>query len=166
MAKAAAAPKPAEKKTAEAPVAPPTEATAPPAEASVPAAGDALPATGAEHTAGADQSPPGDQDAPTPLLAVDSLSPAFMAVLAERRRQQGEEGYSAESDDALTDYQLPRAAACYVLAASGVARHKATLFWPFEQPIKVAEDRRRNLIKAAALLLAEIERIDRDAEQA
>lgn len=87
-------------------------------------------------------------------------------VLAERLRQLDAEGHTPEADDALTDYQLPRAAACYVLAASGVARHKATLFWPFAQPMKVAEQRRRNLIKAAALILAELERLDRDAEQA
>lgn len=42
-----------------------------------------------------------------------------MDVLAERRRQVAEEGYSPESDAELTDYQSPpRAAACYVLAAS------------------------------------------------
>lgn len=95
-------------------------------------------------------------------------SPSALAatyVLAERLRQLGPEGHTPEADDALTDYQLPRAAACYVLAASGVARHKATLFWPFPQPMKVAEQRRRNLIKAAALILAELERLDRDAEQ-
>lgn len=101
----------------------------------------------------------------SPILVVDSLSTAFMDVLAERRRQQGEKGYSAESDDALTDYQLPRAAACYVLASAGVARHKSTLYWPFAGQMKPSDSRRRNLVKAGALILAELERLDRDAEQ-
>lgn len=107
--------------------------------------------------------------APAPRDESGEQSPSARAatyVLAERLRQLDAEGHTPEADDALTDYQLPRAAACYVLAASGVARHKATLFWPFAQPMKVAEQRRRNLIKAAALILAELERLDRDAEQA
>lgn len=93
------------------------------------------------------------------------LSQAATDVLAERARQVEAEGYAVEADDTLTDYQLPRAAACYVLAASGVARHKAMLFWPFAAPMKVAEARRRNLVKAGALILAELERLDREAEQ-
>lgn len=171
MAKTAAKPKEDDKKTA-APAATPAAEGA----AAAPAA-PADPAANAEQSAAPaaplDQ-PPADQLAPEQpapaeevgqILVVDSLSPAFMDVLAERRRQVAEEGYSPESDAELTDYQLPRAAACYVLAASGVARHKSTLFWPFAQPMKVAEQRRRNLIKAAALILAELERLDRDAEQ-
>lgn len=168
MAKTAAKPKEDDKKPA-APVATPAAEGAGPA----PAAPAANAEQGATPAAPLDQ-PPADQSAPEQpapaeevgqILVVDSLSPAFMDVLAERRRQVAEEGYSPESDAELTDYQLPRAAACYVLAASGVARHKSTLFWPFAQPMKVAEQRRRNLIKAAALILAELERLDREAEQ-
>lgn len=174
MAKTAAKPKEDDKKTA-------APAATPAAEGA--AAAPAAPAAPADPAANAEQpaapaapldQPPADQLAPEQpaaaedvgqILVVDSLSPAFMDVLTERRRQVAEEGYSPESDAELTDYQLPRAAACYVLAASGVARHKVTLFWPFAQPMKVAEQRRRNLIKAAALILAELERLDREAEQ-
>lgn len=105
---------------------------------------------------------------PAPSHESAAQSPSACAatyVLGERLRQLDAEGHTPEADDALTDYQLPRAAACYVLAASGVARHKVTLFWPFAKPMKVAEQRRRNLIKAAALILAELERLERDAEQ-
>lgn len=161
MAKPAAKPKDDDKKTAATAATPAAEGAGP-----APDAPDAPPApvdqVQADQLAREQRAPAEELGQ---VLVVDSLSPAFMDVLAERRRQVAEEGYSPESDAELTDYQLPRAAACYVLAASGVARHKATLFWPFAQPMKVAEQRRRNLIKAAALILAELERLDRDAEQ-
>lgn len=97
----------------------------------------------------------------------DDQSPSARAatyVLGERIRQVHGEGYTASSDDELTDYQLPRAAVCYAMAASGVARHKIAVLWPFAAAMKVAETRRGNLIKAAALILAELERIERDDE--
>lgn len=142
--------------------------TAAPAAPADPAASTAqAPAPAASADKPTLPAPPAPEAVKKPAAkASPELSQGAADVLAERARQVEAEGYSAENDDALTDYQLPRAAACYVLAASGVARHKATLFWPFAQPMKVAEQRRRNLIKAAALILAEIERLDRDAEQA
>lgn len=109
-----------------------------------------------------------EEEAPTAAAhapRIEGLSQAAADVLAERLRQVEAKGYGLESDDALTDYQLPRAAACYVLASAGVARHKSTLYWPFAGPMKPSDSRRRNLIKAGALILAELERLDRDAEQ-
>ena len=86
---------------------------------------------------------------------------AAVDVLKERVRQVEEEGCSAEGDDAFTDYQLPRAAICYAIKAAGLPSHRATLYWPFPAPAFKPTERRANLVKAAALLLAEIERLDR-----
>ena len=86
---------------------------------------------------------------------------AAVDVLKERCRQVEEEGYAPESDDGYTDYQLPRAAICYAIKAAGLPSHRATLYWPFPAPAFKPTERRANLVKAAALLLAEIERLDR-----
>ena len=86
---------------------------------------------------------------------------AAVDVLKERCRQVEGEGYAIESDDGYTDYQLPRAAICYAIKAAGLPSHRATLYWPFPAPAFKPTERRANLVKAAALLLAEIERLDR-----
>lgn len=87
--------------------------------------------------------------------------PAAVDVLKERVRQVEGEGYGVESDDGYTDYQLPRAAICYAIKAAGLPSHRATLYWPFPAPAFKPTERRANLVRAAALLLAEIERLDR-----
>lgn len=86
---------------------------------------------------------------------------AAVDVLKERCRQVEGEGFQPEQDDAYTDYQLPRAAICYAIKAAGLPDHRATLYWPFPPVAFKPADRRGSLVKAAALLLAEIERLDR-----
>jgi hypothetical protein len=105
-------------------------------------------------------------DAAAASLAVEQavsemLSQAVADVMVERKRQIGRKGYSAERDDQYSSYELPRAAACYVMNASGIPRHRALIYWPFTPVDFKPSDRRRDLVKATALLLAEIERIDR-----
>jgi len=86
---------------------------------------------------------------------------AAIDVLQERCRQVEGEGYTAELDDAYTDYQLPRAAICYGIKAAGLPDHLERLYWPFRARDLKPANRRGRLVKAAALLLAEIERLDR-----
>lgn len=86
---------------------------------------------------------------------------AAVDVLKERCRQVEGEGYTPEQDDAYTDYQLPRAAICYGIKAAGLPDHLERLYWPFRSSAVKPANRRRSLVKAAALLLAEIERLDR-----
>ncbi|NKF30432.1 hypothetical protein HER21_28600 [Pseudomonas sp. BGM005] len=86
---------------------------------------------------------------------------AAVDVLKERCRQVEEEGFTTDTDDTFTDYQLPRAAVCYAINAAGLPPHRATLYWPFPPGDFKPTLRRANLVKAAALLLAEIERLDR-----
>lgn len=76
-------------------------------------------------------------------------------IVGERIRQI-EKGFTAQHDDQHKDGELARAAACYAM------REISGYHWPFEDRWK-PEGQRENLIKAAAMIMAEIERIDRAA---
>lgn len=108
------------------------------------------------------------------LLAIESaglrIVPAEAArtqaardVLSERTRQIDAEGWSRAHDDAHSRGELALAAACYALSAVGVrGDDPASLrFWPFDDSWWRPGTPRRDLVKAAALILAEIERLDR-----
>lgn len=82
-------------------------------------------------------------------------SAAGRDVLAERQRQVSAEGWTPEHDDKYQSGELVRAAAAYALQSPD--------FWPWPMPWWKPTDYRRNLVKAAALLIAEIERSDRRA---
>ena len=87
-------------------------------------------------------------------------SAAARDVLAERRRQIEVEGWTPEHDDAHGTGDVALAAACYALNAAGcgceVARN-----WPWDRTWWRPSTPRRDLVKAGALILAEIERLDR-----
>lgn len=88
-------------------------------------------------------------------------------VMNERRRQSEEEGFSPEHDDGHTEGQLPGAGACYALwdVKHWAARIALKNFWPWSIDWCKPGDRRQNLVKAGALIIAEIERLDRAALQ-
>lgn len=91
---------------------------------------------------------------------------AWLDVQAERRRQVTAEGWTPEHDDAHSYGQMARAAACYALAGSsapndGTAALLVSLAWPWDEQWWKPTSARRDLIKACALALAEIERLDR-----
>lgn len=90
---------------------------------------------------------------------------AWRDVLAERQRQIETEGWTPDRDDAHQSGELADAAALY---ASIKVRHVSGMaVWPWEpewfKPTSgaVPGSRRRDIVKACALLLAEIERLDR-----
>lgn len=89
---------------------------------------------------------------------------AAQDVLAERRRQIEAEGWTPEHDDAHADGGLAHAAGCYAKRAAfpELNRHPP-MTWPWEARWWKPGDRRRMLVKAGALILAEIERLDRAA---
>jgi hypothetical protein len=103
----------------------------------------------------------------------DFTTQAMTDVLAERRRQRSEEGWTSEHDDAHADGEIGRAAAAYALTAmkrhqipSDLARaipNIAAAIWPWDRVWWKPKGVRRTLVKAAALLIAEIERLDRKA---
>lgn len=106
------------------------------------------------------------QPATAPLLQWSSQ--AVMDVAAERRRQIEREGWTPEHDDEHGDHSMAIAAACYALADVRAALAVQTVhvyeLWQWTGWASSwfkPKDRRRNMIRAAALLLAEIERMDR-----
>ncbi|MFU5827266.1 hypothetical protein ACM7TR_10840 [Pseudomonas aeruginosa] len=93
---------------------------------------------------------------------------AWLDVQAERRRQVTAEGWTPEHDDEHSHGQMARAAACYALAGSsapndGTAALLVSLAWPWDEQWWKPTTTRRDLVKACALGLAEIERLDRAA---
>ncbi|EPF1363154.1 hypothetical protein ACOAOW_07280 [Pseudomonas aeruginosa] len=104
----------------------------------------------------------------TPAAQAGQMPQAWLDVQAERRRQITAEGWTPEHDDEHSHGQMARAAACYALAGSsapndGTAALLVSLAWPWDQQWWKPTSARRDLIKAGALILAEIERLDRAA---
>jgi hypothetical protein len=96
------------------------------------------------------------------------LSPGALAVMAERRRQIDVEGWTAEHDAAHSIGEMARAGAAYaVFAKSHAVDSKssgsfstAIAIWPWSKEWWKPQDFRRDLVRAAALILAEIDRFD------
>ncbi|EPJ9678967.1 hypothetical protein [Pseudomonas aeruginosa] len=91
---------------------------------------------------------------------------AWIDVQEERRRQITAEGWTPEHDDEHDNGEMARAAACYALAGSsapndGTAALLVSLAWPWDQQWWKPTSALRDLVKACALALAEIERLDR-----
>lgn len=88
-------------------------------------------------------------------------------IAEERQRQVNVEGWSAEHDDKHYDNEMAWAAICYVKRANiGPSYHPQTRpplsAWPWDDECwKPSEDRVRNLVKAGALIAAEIDRLQR-----
>lgn len=96
-------------------------------------------------------------------------------IAAERCRQIEKEGWSISHDDGHEDGSLADAAACYAattrafradeFAGTGYQRYTAySDLWPkswADRWFKPKRDRRRRLVIAGALIVAEIERLDR-----
>lgn len=98
--------------------------------------------------------------------APEEQTQAARDVLAERQRQISAEGWAPERDDEHHVGALPHAAAMYAIYGNigyyGPGNPPSDWPWATEW-WKPSADHRRNLIKAGALILAEIERLDRAA---
>lgn len=81
----------------------------------------------------------------------------------ERRRQIEVEGYPPDHDEYNSGGELAAAAACYALSASGPGCEgdDPPPMWPWVAEVWKPKNPRRDLIRAAALIVAEIERLDR-----
>jgi len=111
---------------------------------------------------------------------------AIEDIAAERNRQIEAEGWTPEHDDAHQFGELARAGAQYAILAawpdqaersvmSGDNGHavpfdathlhgrRETMIWPWDAEWLKPTTPRRDLVKAGALIVAEIERIDRAA---
>ena len=89
-------------------------------------------------------------------------------IAAERERQAAKEGWTKDHDDRHKSGELGDAAACYAMSE----RHRGRVIWDTSIRILLwpwsaswwkptPDDRIRELIKAGALIVAEIERLQR-----
>ncbi|MGU1382800.1 hypothetical protein ACSEQ0_11275 [Pseudomonas aeruginosa] len=96
--------------------------------------------------------------------AQHSVPRAWLDVQAERKRQVEVEGYHGFRDSHYISYELSKAARAYIEvswhALSGGLPCKKPESWPWMAGFKWS-DGRTMLVKACALTLAEIERLDR-----
>lgn len=110
-----------------------------------------------------------------------TMKSGVVLIAEERRRQVEKEGYSPEHDDQHTLEEIALAAACYATPLR--ARHRRHHYgsgravnddgsdfisssWPWEKEAWKPTTRVRELIKAGALIAAEIDRLQRDNPQA
>ncbi|AZE47177.1 hypothetical protein C4K04_1487 [Pseudomonas chlororaphis] len=97
---------------------------------------------------------------------------SLQSVLAERIRQIQIHCFYPEQDEEFVDGDLAIAAACYATEAFAQATETegamriAPESWPWMAVTWRPRDQRRNLVKAGALILAEIDRLDRAAASA
>lgn len=96
------------------------------------------------------------------------MSEAVEDIIAERKRQIEVEGWHPDRDAHLyADGQLARAAASYAYEAGRTDHQRSVdngwppMMWPWSREWWKPTNRRRDLVKAAALIIADIERLDR-----
>lgn len=98
----------------------------------------------------------------------EPLSAALADIAAERRRQMEVEGWTPEHDDQYQQGAMAMAAACYALEAyrpPSYKRFNPRAWWPWDSRWWKPTTARRDLVKAGALIAAEIERLDRAAQK-
>lgn len=90
------------------------------------------------------------------------LSSGAKLITAERDRQRSTEGYSYTHDDSHVNFEMTRSAVAYALHATG-SRDAAADYWPFGscEWKPNADNPVRDLVKAGALIAAEIDRLQR-----
>lgn len=98
-----------------------------------------------------------------------SAETGLALIAKERKRQITQESWSAEHDDGHTDGALARAASCYAMTPKlreytvpGFSNFFER-YWPFEREYwkPTPDNRIRELVKAGALVAAEIDRLQR-----
>ncbi|RBO54685.1 hypothetical protein DSD19_04730 [Rhodovulum sp. BSW8] len=106
------------------------------------------------------------------LTALRGIQTNGVAAIADERRRQIEvEGWTPEHDDAHDEFEMSLAAAAY--AVSGTLGPSALLdqatqdairkTWPFQAHLFRPTGGRKDLVRAGALIAAEIDRLDRAA---
>lgn len=92
----------------------------------------------------------------------DALTDAARCVIAERTRQISAEGYTPEQDDVYNPGVLALHGGLYACHAyDNLTKKRAPEGWQWDEKWWKPKDPRSNLVKAGALVLAEIERMDR-----
>lgn len=101
----------------------------------------------------------------------ESMKAGIILIAEERARQINTEGWTPEHDDEHQLNEMTAAASCYLTAAAiadqgGCGYDDCPNYWPWEAEWwKPSEDPIRNLVKAGALIAAEIDRLSRQNNQ-
>lgn len=82
-------------------------------------------------------------------------------IAEERQRQVSAEGFDASHDDAYKQDELVRAAFCYMAYSSRCKEAISDSMWPWHLDWWKPKDKKTDLIRAGALIAAEIDRINR-----
>lgn len=102
----------------------------------------------------------------------NAVSKAIKDVVSERNRQKNEEFYSDAQDDSYVNNELTRASASYVnhvVGRSWIHLSKPSVYqseivpdlWPWSEQSWKPKSPRQDIVRATALLISEIERLDR-----
>lgn len=86
-------------------------------------------------------------------------------VIDERNRQKEQEGFSSLHDADHSPGDLSSAACCYALNAIFQMQGQGPIegtpgWWPWDEKWWKPADPRRDLVRAAALIIAEIDKLD------
>lgn len=104
-----------------------------------------------------------------PLTDKGRTKAVLASIAFERERQKTSEGWTEEHDDAHESGELGMAAACYAaserILVNRYPKPGDAWPWPKEWDKRAKHDRRRQLVIAGALIVAEIERILRQDER-
>lgn len=93
------------------------------------------------------------------VAPAEPLTDGVRLIATERERQVAQEDWTPQHDDAHTDGELVRAAVCYLAASYNGDMPN----WPWDYSWwKPSDDPIRNLVKAGALIAAEIDRLHRE----
>lgn len=96
---------------------------------------------------------------PSPAGREEGL--AARDVLAERQRQIDVEDWKPEHDDEHADGEMAMAAAAYAISSRTGNSAWARSLWPWKEWWWKPKSARQDLVRAGALIIAEIERLDR-----
>ena len=98
------------------------------------------------------------------MTTIDSHASVALMFIEERLRQINEEGFTPEKDDRQTDAELAFAAAHYALPSGYESWYGSLWPWVSEEANYDKKDEKpriRQLVIAGALIMAEIERLQR-----
>lgn len=99
-------------------------------------------------------------------LLVGDAERVVAELIGERQRQIIQEGWTTKHDERHQPDDFAAAAAAYAAQAAGGSPASPTFvaskLWPWDDGFK-PKDQRRDLLRAGALIIAAIERLDREA---
>lgn len=82
----------------------------------------------------------------------------LLDILQERNRQIDDKGFDGEHDDGHEKGELAKAGGCYAIAAFWTC-YREPVAWPWDRKWWKPKTPEENLIRAAALIVAELEKV-------